>query len=125
MQEFNQYSEFVKSMKVYPEKHAIVYPALGLAGEAGEIAEKIKKWLRGDHLKKHPLLTEGEYQATLVEHERLFKEALLLELGDPLWYIVSLADDLGFTLKDVVDANVQKLTSRKERGVLKGSGDNR
>jgi len=105
MKDFNEYNEFVKSMKVYPEKHAIVYPALGLIGEAGEITEKVKKWLRGD--------TE------------LDKEGILKELGDPLWYITSLADDLGFTLQDVVDANVEKLSSRKERGVLKGSGDNR
>jgi NTP pyrophosphatase (non-canonical NTP hydrolase) len=103
--EFNEYGEFVKSMKVYPEKHAIVYPTLGLIGEAGEISEKVKKWMRGDR--------------------ELDKEGLLKELGDPLWYIASLADDLGYTLQDVVDANIEKLTSRKERGVLKGSGDNR
>lgn len=102
---FREYGEFVKSMKVYPEKHAIVYPALGLAGESGEIAEKVKKYLRGD--------------------KGLDKEGLLKELGDPLWYITSLADDLGFTLQDVVNANVEKLSSRKERGVLKGSGDDR
>lgn len=102
---FNDYQDFVKSMKVYPEKHAIVYPALGLVGEAGEISEKVKKWLRGD--------------------KELDKEALLQELGDPLWYIASLADDLGYTLQEVVDANMEKLRSRKERNVLKGSGDNR
>jgi|SRR6478609_2798676 len=105
MDAFNDYLEFVKGMKVYPEKHAIVYPALGLAGEAGEIAEKVKKFLRGD--------------------KELDRDALLSELGDPLWYIASLADDLGYTLQDVVDRNVEKLTSRKERGVVKGSGDNR
>jgi NTP pyrophosphatase (non-canonical NTP hydrolase) len=65
MKEFNEYQEFVKGMKVYPEKHAIVYPALGLAGEAGEITEKLKKWLRGDR--------------------DLDRDALLSELGDPLW----------------------------------------
>lgn len=102
---FNDYLTFVKSMKVYPEKHAIVYPTLGLAGEAGEIAEKVKKWLRGDR--------------------ELDREGLLGELGDPLWYIASLADDLGYTLQDVVDFNVNKLSSRKERNVLKGDGDNR
>jgi NTP pyrophosphatase (non-canonical NTP hydrolase) len=92
-------------MKAYPEKHAIVYPALGLIGEAGEISEKVKKWLRGDR--------------------ELDREGLLKELGDPLWYLASLADDLGFTLQEVVDANFAKLTSRKERGVIKGSGDDR
>lgn len=102
---FNDYGGFVRTMKAYPEKHAIVYPALGLVGEAGEISEKVKKWLRGD--------------------KPLDKEAILKELGDPLWYIASLADDLGFTLQDVVDANVEKLSSRKERGVLKGEGDDR
>lgn len=105
MEKFENYQSFVKSMKAYPEKHAIIYPALGLCGEAGEIAEKVKKWLRGD--------------------KELDKEALLGELGDPLWYLTSLADDLGYTLQDVVNFNVQKLTSRKERGVLKGDGDNR
>lgn len=102
---FNEYQEFVKAMKVYPEKHAIVYPALGLVGEAGEISEKVKKWLRGDR--------------------ELDREGLLKEMGDPLWYLASLADDLGYTLQEVVDANIEKLTSRKERGVLKGSGDDR
>jgi NTP pyrophosphatase (non-canonical NTP hydrolase) len=105
MKEFNQYQEFVKGMKVYPEQHKIIYPTLGLTGEAGEIAEKVKKYLRGD--------------------KELDREGLLKEMGDPLWYLTSLADDLGFTLQDVVDANVEKLTSRKERGVLKGSGDDR
>lgn len=103
---FDQYTEFVKSMKVYPEKYAIIYPALGLCGEAGEIAEKVKKSMRGDV-------------------KEIDKQALLKELGDPLWYLTSLADDLGFTLQDVVDANVEKLQSRKNRGVLKGSGDDR
>lgn len=105
MQSFNEYQDFVKSMKVYPEKHAIVYPTLGLMGEAGEISEKVKKWMRGD--------------------KELDREGLLGEMGDPLWYLASLADDLGYTLQDVVDYNVSKLSSRKERGVLKGSGDNR
>lgn len=105
MNTFNEYQEFVKTMKVYPEKHAIVYPALGLVGECGEISEKVKKWLRGD--------------------KELDKDALLKELGDPMWYIAALADDLGFTLQDVIDANVEKLKSRKERKVLHGDGDNR
>ena len=100
-----EYQEFVKSMKVYPEKHAIVYPALGMVGESGEVAEKVKKWLRGDR--------------------ELDKEALLSEVGDVLWYITSFADDLGFSLQEVLDFNVTKLSSRKERNVVKGDGDNR
>lgn len=110
MQTFNQYQEFVKGMRKYPESDRIVYPTLGLSGEAGEIAEKVKKWIRDDG------------KGTMTDERR---DALLKELGDPLWYISALAYDLGYTLQDVVDANVAKLTSRKERGVLGGSGDNR
>ncbi len=112
--DFNDYQAFVKTMKRYPEKYAVVYPALGLAGEAGEIAEKVKKWIRDDHPRVGP---------NFMTEER--RDAILKELGDPLWYIASLADDLGYTLQQVVDANVDKLTSRKERGVIHGSGDNR
>jgi NTP pyrophosphatase (non-canonical NTP hydrolase) len=102
---FNEYQEWVKTMKVYPEQHKIVYPAFGICGESGEVAEKVKKWLRGD--------------------KELDKAELAKEASDILWYIASLADDLGYTLQDVVDMNIEKLSSRKERGVLKGSGDNR
>lgn len=105
MQNFQEYTQFVVGMKVYPERHAIVYPALGMIGEAGEVSEKVKKWLRGDR--------------------DLDKEDLIKEIGDVMWYAASLADDLGYTLQDVIEANVAKLSSRKERGVLKGSGDNR
>lgn len=105
MKTFDEYEKFVNELKIYPREYSIVYPALGIAGEAGEIAEKIKKWMRGD----------GE----------LNKNALLLELGDPLWYIVALANDLGFTLQDVIDANVEKTRSRRSRNVVMGDGDYR
>ncbi len=108
---FNSYQEFVKEMKRYPENMRVIYPTLGLTGEAGEIAEKVKKWVR------------DEDYANGMSKER--RQALLLELGDPLWYIAALSDDLGFTLQEVVAANVEKLTSRKDRGVIHGSGDNR
>ena len=110
MNDFNSYQQFVKGMKVYPKEYSVVYPTLGLTGEAGEIAEKVKKWLRD----------EGGQAIT---EER--RETLLGELGDPLWYIAALADDLGYTLQEVVDFNVSKLSSRKERGKLQGDGDTR
>ena len=110
MNTFDAYTTFVDSMKVYPDNYATIYPALGLCGESGEIAEKVKKWIRDE---------KGE----TISEDR--KQALLKELGDPLWYITALALDLGFTLQDVVNANVEKLSSRKERGVLQGSGDDR
>lgn len=105
MNTFLQYNDFVKSLKIYPKQHAIIYPALGLAGEAGEYCEKIKKYLRGD----------GE----------LDKELCIKELGDILFYVTSSADDLGFTLEDVIMANVNKLSDRQIRGVLHGNGDKR
>lgn len=103
--DLREYQEFVKSVKVYPPQHSIVYPTLGLTGEAGEVSEKVKKWLRGDR--------------------ELDKLEVLKEASDCLWYLAALADDLGYSLQEMLDANVEKLASRKERGVLKGSGDNR
>jgi NTP pyrophosphatase (non-canonical NTP hydrolase) len=100
-----EYQQFVNGMKVYPEQHAIVYPTMGMMGEAGEVSEKVKKWLRGDR--------------------ELDKAELIKEIGDVIWYATSLADDLGYTISDVIAANVSKLSDRKERGVVKGSGDNR
>lgn len=105
---FKEYEEFVKGIKVYPEKHAITYPIMGLVGELGEVAEKYKKFLRGD-------------EGSGFQNAELMKK----ELGDVLWYLTSLADDLGFTLEDVAQTNVDKLSSRKERNVLKGNGDER
>jgi len=80
---------------------------LGLAGESGEVAEKIKKMLRDDI------------------PEEAVRESLVKELGDVLWYVANLAHDLSITLDEVAHANVSKLLDRSERGVLQGSGDNR
>jgi NTP pyrophosphatase (non-canonical NTP hydrolase) len=95
---------------VYPgktEKEGLAYAALGLAGEAGEIANKIKKILRGDK--------------TIDETRKDLRD----ELGDVLWYISALADNLDLNLSYIAEENIRKLKSRQERGVLKGSGDNR
>lgn len=86
-----------------------VYPALGLAGEAGEVAEKCKKIIR-DH---------GGY-VSVTDRDLLAKE-----LGDVLWYVAVLAKEFGLDLDLVASMNLEKLASRKERGVIGGSGDER
>ena len=100
---FTEYQNLAKSTAIYPSRYAKVYPALGLCGEAGEVAEKVKKNIR-----------DGKSL-----------DGVGLELGDVLWYISALADDLGVTLEEVAQANVDKLQSRKNRGKISGSGDNR
>ncbi len=109
--ELNEYQKKALETALYPAKHKIVYSALGLGNEAGEVMGKIKKWLRGDD-------GEGE-----MSDER--KDALKGELGDVLWYLAVLANDLDLKLGDIAEANVEKLQSRKERGTLKGDGDKR
>jgi len=101
---FNEYQEKASKTAIYPEQFKLVYPALGLAGEAGEVAEKVKKLIR-----------DGTLQV----------EDLKKELGDVLWYVSAPASDLNIDLDDVAATNVAKLQSRSARGVIGGSGDNR
>ena len=103
----NDYQEAAYATAVYPDSANIIYPALKLAGEAGEVSEKVGKFLRGDY-----------------GYETLKKE-VRKELGDVLWYVAALAEDLGISLEIIAQENLEKLHDRKERGVLKGSGDNR
>lgn len=109
--DFWEYQGKAMSLAVYPGRGSgsLIYPALGVAGEAGEVADKVKKVLRDDGGALSPEV----------------KVALLKELGDVLWYITACADEMGYTLEDVADANIKKLTSRRDRGVLGGSGDER
>ena len=83
---------------------------LGIFGEAGEIAEKFKKRARGDE----------KYQ----DYDD-FRLDLMKELGDVMWYIANLAKEFDIEMNDIAEKNVAKLQDRKERGVIKGSGDNR
>ena len=103
--EFNEYQKLARTTAVYPEQYKIMYPALGLAGEVGEVCEKIKKHFRDD--------------------TPLNKEELKKELGDVLWYLAIVSEDCGIELDDVAVTNYLKLKSRKERDVIHGSGDNR
>jgi NTP pyrophosphatase (non-canonical NTP hydrolase) len=87
----------------------IVYPAIGLAGEAGEVAEQVKRILRDDG----GVLTEAR------------RSKIRGELGDVLWYLAALAADCGFTLSEVANGNLEKIASCAARGVVHGEGDNR
>jgi len=107
--EFSDYQHFSRRTASYPRQAWLTYPALGLAGEAGEVAEHAKKTIRDDG---------GE-----VSDER--RAAIAKELGDVLWYVAQLASELGLELEDIARENLEKLFSRQRRGVLWGSGDER
>lgn len=107
---FSDYQQFIQETALYPEKgNNVMYTTLGLTGEAGEVADKIKKLIR-DH--------GGVVTPTL-------QQELVKELGDVLWYLTALACELHVDLQDVAEANIHKLRDRKKRGVLQGEGDNR
>jgi NTP pyrophosphatase (non-canonical NTP hydrolase) len=101
--ELNKYQELTKE---YQTANATgwAYLALGMVGESGEVAEKLKKWIRDSRLEK------GE---------------VAKELGDVLWYVARLSAAMGFTLEEIGTMNLDKLASRKKRGKLSGEGDNR
>lgn len=113
---FNEYSEIARQSDFYPKidrphpdgvgpERLPVYPALAMCGEAGEFSEKIKEaWRDGTALDR---------------------AAALKELGDVLWYIDAAAKDMGFSLEEVAQGNLDKIQSRRSRGALTGSGDDR
>lgn len=107
---------------VYPGKGTVlglIYCSLKLAGEAGEVAEKIGKALRDDGLKPDGRTNEPAWTALTPER----REALKAELGDVLWYVASAARELDYDLADVARTNLAKLADRQARGTLHGSGD--
>ena len=108
--DFSSYQQRSRATARYPDAGANpIYPTLGLCGEAGEVADKVKKVLR-DH-------------GGVIDQAAL--AALRLELGDVLWYVTQLATELGLDLADIAQANLDKLASRAARNVIGGSGDMR
>jgi NTP pyrophosphatase (non-canonical NTP hydrolase) len=107
--DLSEYQRQSRRTAEYPREAWLAYPALGLAGEAGEVAEHAKKAIRDD--------------AGKVSDER--RAAMSKELGDVLWYVAQLATELGLDLDDIAGQNLEKLLSRQARGVLSGSGDDR
>ena len=109
---FLDYQHATNQTAVYPRNtpiEALSYVTMGLVGEAGEIANKVKKILR-----------DNDGRITLDHKNELAKEA-----GDVMWYLSQLATEIGFNLEAVAKRNVTKLADRAARGVLQGSGDNR
>ena len=100
----NDYQKMAARTAIYKSTHSIMYPALGLAAEAGEVANKVKKILRDDTFDR---------------------QAIADEIGDVLWYIAALSRDLNIDLHDIAIQNLEKLYGRKARGTLTGSGDKR
>ena len=108
--DLNAYQQGARSTARYPHVGSNpIYPTLGLCGEAGEVAGKVKKVLRD---------SDGDFSAEV-------RAALKLELGDVLWYVAQLASELGFELSEIAEANLAKLASRAARNVISGSGDHR
>jgi len=103
--DLHDYQRKASATAIYPNDHKVTYPAMGLAGEVGELLNKLKKTVR-----------DG------TPYDR---EALQGELGDVLWYLAALATDLHLSLDAAAESNIQKLIDRAARGKLQGNGDNR
>ena len=95
---------------IFPKKQAMEYLTLGLTGESGEIANKVKKFIRDGAVK-------DEYLAKRIE--------IGYEIGDVLWYCAVLAEELEMNLGHIMEKNLEKLADRHKRGKISGSGDNR
>lgn len=119
---FNEYQEAAMRTAEYPFINVVasdnslveneadyIYPTLGLVGEAGEVAEKIKKIVRNKL---------GKFDDADVKE-------IAKELGDVLWYIAAISDVFGLEMNDIAATNLKKLADRKDRGVIKSEGDNR
>lgn len=109
---FAEYQSNSARTAIYPRARALEYVSLGLVGEAGEVANKVKKIIR-----------DGGYAGGAVTADQA--SAIAAEMGDVLWYLAALSREIGVDLGAVAQANLEKLESRLERGTIQGSGDNR
>ena len=107
--DLDMYQQVAKTTAIYPREQAIIYPTLGLTGEAGEVANKVKKIYR---------------DGTNKINENMVEE-ISAEIGDCLWYVAVLADDIGCKLSDIANNNLLKLENRAKKGTIHGSGDKR
>jgi NTP pyrophosphatase (non-canonical NTP hydrolase) len=107
--DLDMYQKVALTTAIYPREQAIIYPTLGLTGEAGEVANKVKKIIRdGSNKDDDSLVSE-----------------IKSEIGDCLWYIAVLASDFNIKLSDIASTNLEKLANRKKNNTIQGSGDAR
>ena len=105
--EFNEFQKLCAKTAVYPKEAALAYCVLGLTSEAGEVAGKMKKYIRGDYGYDDMMLSVRS------------------ELGDVLWYVAMIAKEIGVPLEAIAKSVLVKLENRLEGGTLRGDGDNR
>ena len=112
--QFSEYQKESRTTALYPRVgNNFVYPTLGLVGEAGEIAEKVKKLIRDKQTETPEEVSDAD------------KAEIAKELGDVLWYLSQVASEFGIEFEAIAQGNIEKLRSRKERSTLHGDGDNR
>ncbi len=105
---FDDYQKESRKTAIYPDiGFNLIYPTLGLNGEAGEIADKVKKYIRDD--RPFPAV----------------RDEIIAELGDVLWYLAALCSELDVSMSEIAQSNLDKLQNRARRNKLSGSGDNR
>jgi NTP pyrophosphatase (non-canonical NTP hydrolase) len=109
--DMSKYQSEAMKTAIYPKDLGLIYTALGLCGEAGEVAEKVKKYIRDSNR------DDKDYH--------ILRSHLIGELGDVLWYVANLAIEMDLDLSKIAEANLYKLKSRQERNKLGGSGDDR
>lgn len=132
-----EYQTIIKQTAVYPPNIGVLYCALGLCGESGEVSEKIKKLYRDSPWLVEELnmskVTHGLAGDRVVELEKHvdseamtnFKQSLSKEIGDVIWYCTALASEFNISLEEVLRMNYEKLLNRRATNTLNGSGDNR
>lgn len=108
-----EYQKIIKQTAVFPRQIGIAYCGLGLTGEAGEVADKIKKLYRDKNLLESNHISDED------------KLAIAKELGDVLWYLTATANELGIRLSTIMQMNYDKLIQRRQTNTLHGSGDDR
>ena len=107
--DLDMYQKVALTTAIYPREQAIIYPTLGLTGEAGEVANKVKKIIRdGSNKNDDSMVSE-----------------IKSEIGDCLWYIAVLANDFDIKLSDIASTNIEKLALRQKNNTIHGSGDDR